>query len=144
MAKPSKLDVEEKPWKYVGYRGYTEIISSDDDFYVLRRFDNINVRLALRLQDDISSLEERLEYLDVAYSSKEAQDLNNGTFRDDLEDRAELLDLLLEKVEQYSKYRISILVHNVNVPRQPPYSTVHPKEIPPGAKTRCEKYQEMA
>lgn len=144
MTKPSKLDVEEKPWKYVGYRGYTEFISSDDDFYVLRRFGNINIRLALRLQDDISSLEERLEDLDVIYSSKEAEDLNNGTFRDDLEDRAELLDLLLEKVERYSKYRISMLIHLVNVSRQPPYSAIQPKEIPPSAKTGCEKHQEMA
>lgn len=103
MAEISKLEVEEKPWKYVGYPGYTKFISSDDDFYILRRFDKLNVRLCLRLQDEISGLEEHLSCLDDEYSRRESEDVNNGTFRDDLEDRAKLLVLLLDKVERYSE-----------------------------------------
>ena len=103
MTEITKLDIEKKPWKYIGYRGYAEFISSDDDFYILRRFDKLNARLCLRLQDEICNLEERLDEVDREYSGRESEDVNNGTFRDDLEDRAELLNLLSDKVERYSE-----------------------------------------
>ena len=103
MTEITELDIEEKPWKYIGYRGYAEFISSDDDFYILRRFDKLNARLCLRLQDEVCNLEERLSEIDHQYSRRESEDVNNGTFRDDLDDRAQLLDLLMDKIERYSK-----------------------------------------
>ena len=103
MSEITKFDVQEKPWKYIGYRGYAEFISSEEDFCIFRRFDKLNARLCLRLQDEISDFEEQLESLDHEYSRRESEDVNNGTFRDDLEERDELLDILLDKVEQYSE-----------------------------------------
>jgi len=32
-----RRELDEKPWKYVGYRGYTEFLVSDNDFLVFRR-----------------------------------------------------------------------------------------------------------
>lgn len=104
MEKPTQPDIEEKPWKYLGYRGYAEFLASDDDFLIFRRFDKLNARLALRLQDNICVLEEQLEEIDQRYSMKASKDWNNGTFRDDLKDREELLDVLLKKLERYSEY----------------------------------------
>ncbi|KAK7403419.1 hypothetical protein QQX98_010832 [Neonectria punicea] len=60
----SDYEIRKKPWKYIGYRGYSDFISSEDDFFVLRRFDVLNVRVALALQDELSVLEEDLSRLD--------------------------------------------------------------------------------
>ncbi|RYP88543.1 hypothetical protein DL769_000239 [Monosporascus sp. CRB-8-3] len=58
---PTDLEVQRKPWKFVGYKRYADFISSDDDFFILRRFSSLNVRVALALQDQISVLEEQLD-----------------------------------------------------------------------------------
>ncbi|KAK1496173.1 hypothetical protein CTAM01_08360 [Colletotrichum tamarilloi] len=81
---PTEEEIQEKPWKYIGYKGYTNFISSDDDFFVLRRFDSLNVRAALALQDELSWLEEELGVLDNEFSAKAADDFNNGTLRQDV------------------------------------------------------------
>ena len=33
-----KEEIDVKPWKYIGYRGYVDFIASENDFYIMRRF----------------------------------------------------------------------------------------------------------
>jgi len=91
-------DIDDKGWKYTGYRQFSCFIASSPDFFLVRRFDVLNARVALNLQDQLSELEERLEALDILYSRKEAQDVNNGTFRDELPDCATLLAKIQSKL----------------------------------------------
>ena len=65
------------------------------------------MRIILALQDQITVLEKKLESLDRKYSRKEAEDVDNGCLRDDIEDRSSLLDLISQKIERYSKEAIT-------------------------------------
>ncbi|RTE71498.1 hypothetical protein BHE90_014096 [Fusarium euwallaceae] len=101
---PSEEEVQRKPWKFIGYKGYTEFISSEDDWFILRRFDTLNVRVALALQDEISVLEEQLKELDESYSQRESPDRHNGRFRGDAEDRRALTELISDKLYKYNAF----------------------------------------
>jgi hypothetical protein len=96
-------EIDQKPWKYIGYKGYSDFIASENDFLILRRFASVSARIALELQDEVVILEERLEELDRESSRREMQDVDNGTFRDDIPERKEVLRGLREKIMQYSK-----------------------------------------
>lgn len=37
---PSPEETKEKPRKYIGYKGYSEFIASETDYYVLRSFEH--------------------------------------------------------------------------------------------------------
>lgn len=89
------------PWKYVGYRGYSRFISSDDDFCILRRFSVLNVRVSLALQNQLVILERQLNELDNKYED-EAQ-IHNGRFEGDEKDREELISCIEEKLRKYSR-----------------------------------------
>ncbi|CAH0028372.1 unnamed protein product [Clonostachys rhizophaga] len=91
-SQPTKTEILDKPWKYVGYDGYSKFIASDSDFFILRRFSTLNVRIALALQDDISSLEEELAALDKKYSMKSHVDVHNGSLRHDQRDRKAVVE----------------------------------------------------
>ncbi|CAJ0548693.1 Ff.00g023060.m01.CDS01 [Fusarium sp. VM40] len=104
---PSAEDLQRKPWKFIGYRGYTSFIASDHDFHIFRRFKELNVRTALLLQDGISCLEEQLAQMDDTHSKKTAQDVHNGSFRKDaVEDRMLALELISEKLYRYNKFML--------------------------------------
>ncbi|KAK1625616.1 hypothetical protein BDP81DRAFT_496119, partial [Colletotrichum phormii] len=103
---PTDGDIEEKPWRYIGYKGYTQFIASEDDFFLLRRFDVLNVRVGLALQDEISELEQDLEAMDGVLSGKDAEDFNNGTLRQDVDERSELIKLIQKKLGKYNKFLI--------------------------------------
>jgi hypothetical protein len=47
-----------KPSKEIGYRGLSAFLASDSGFLIFRRFDTLNARLLLYLQDQIVVLEE--------------------------------------------------------------------------------------
>jgi hypothetical protein len=98
----TKEEIEKKPWKYIGYKGYSNFIASENDFYILRRFASLNARVALTLQDQISVLEEQLDDLDKHCSRRDAEDLHNGSFRDDREERTALVEMIYEKLTKYS------------------------------------------
>lgn len=106
---PTEKDIYKQPWRYIGYRGYSEFLSSDDDFFLLRRFGALNARIALSLQDQVSALEERLRELDQEYTRSDSPPINNGTLRDDKEDRAELICQITAKLREYSKFLIILL-----------------------------------
>lgn len=95
-------EIAEKPWKYIGYKGYSSFLASEKDFYIFRRFASLNIRIALALQDQVAQLEEELEEIDSEYSRRSAEDLHNGSFRCDREDRTELLEKIALKLSQYS------------------------------------------
>lgn len=92
-----------RPWKYIGYRGYSKFIASEDNFFLLRRFDVLNVRVALALQDEISQLEQELENIDNMTSEVNGPIFNNGSFRGDVEDRSQLVKQISKKLRHYSE-----------------------------------------
>ncbi|KAI0021779.1 hypothetical protein F4780DRAFT_736560 [Xylariomycetidae sp. FL0641] len=102
----SNNDIEMKAWKHVGYKGYAQFLSSDHDFLIVRRFDTLSIRAVLALQDKVTNLETMLAQLDNKYSRQEATDVNNGTLRDDMADRAALMDELIEALSRYRNFII--------------------------------------
>ncbi|CAG9972447.1 unnamed protein product [Clonostachys byssicola] len=102
--KPTEAEIRQKPWKYVGYDGYSKFIASDSDFFILRRFNTLNIRIALALQDDVSYLEEELTALDQKYSMKNHKDVNNGTFRDEMKDREAIVQQITRKLTIYNEF----------------------------------------
>ncbi|VUC33306.1 unnamed protein product [Clonostachys rosea] len=101
---PTEAEILEKPWKHIGYNGYSKIMASNSDLFILRRFSNLNVRIALALQDDVSFLEEELTALDEKYSVKTRENVHNGTLRDDIEDRKALLQQITKKLSIYNEF----------------------------------------
>jgi len=100
---PSEKEIQQKPWKYHGYRTFSQVIASDTDFFVIRRFGALNARVILALQDDISQLEEQLASLENLYSSKDYEDINNGSFRQESKPgRAAIIRELKVKLKEYS------------------------------------------
>lgn len=89
------------PWKYVGYHGYSRFISSDDDFFILRRFSVLNVRISLALQNQLVMLERQLNELDNKYEGE--PQIHNGRFEGDEKDREELISCIEEKLRKYSR-----------------------------------------
>lgn len=91
--------------KYVGYKEFARFVSSDDDFFALRRFDRTHCRALLALQDEIHILEERLDALDHSLSTREPVCSNNGTFRNDpCPERKEILDELVSRLGIYGSF----------------------------------------
>jgi len=73
---------------------------------MVRRFGALNARVALALQDEITQLEDRLNWLDeYDVDNVPDKDYNNGTFRDDLnEERKALMQQEIpKKLMEYSK-----------------------------------------
>jgi hypothetical protein len=106
LSEITKGDVELKPWKYIGYRGFSSFVASDNDFFFLRRFGTLHARVLLALQDEITVLEDRLRALDVLASRKCAPDRHNGSFRFDkteCPERTGLMWDIYQKLGQYSK-----------------------------------------
>ncbi|KAL7943826.1 hypothetical protein V8C42DRAFT_328546 [Trichoderma barbatum] len=89
------------PWRYIGYRGYSRFISSVNDFFILRRFSVLNVRVALALQHQLVMLERQLDELDDKYEGDPP--VHNGRFEGDAEDREELLSRIEEKLRKYNE-----------------------------------------
>ena len=96
-------DFDKKPWKYIGYKGYSEFLASESNFLVFKRFNTADTRIALVLQDRVSELTERLKEVDEKYSDKSAKDVNSSSLRRDQPDRKLLLQELHEALVKYSQ-----------------------------------------
>ncbi len=96
-------EIEKKLWKYIRYKGYAKFIASDNDFYIVRKFALLNTRVTLALQDQIAVLETDLDELDAQYSKRDADNPHNESFRDNREDRTELIEKLTRKLAKYSE-----------------------------------------
>ncbi|KAK7999430.1 hypothetical protein PG990_012030 [Apiospora arundinis] len=120
FVEPTDEDIQIKPWKYVGYRGYSKFLASDDDLLIFRRFSVLNTRTLLSLQDKICELEQELYEVDKIYGGKNSEDYNNGTFRNDLQDRTELLGKITSTISQYNALLLqqSALRNHPNAPQR--------------------------
>ncbi|KAH8174765.1 hypothetical protein LIA77_06184 [Sarocladium implicatum] len=123
QAGPTEQDVQDMPWKYIGYRGYSEFLSSDDENFILRRFATLNVRVALALQDKVSRLEGELSGFDALHSIPDPVEYNNGTLRGDLPTRTLILDRLTSALERYSKTYADTFILQVKALHQFPQAT---------------------
>ena len=100
---PSQQDVDLKPWKYAGYRSFCEFVSSDEDFFVLRRFGSLTARVLLDLQDQLARLEENLEDIEQQVRQRDAPDVHNGSFRQDPQaQRKEIIQEAQRVLREYS------------------------------------------
>ncbi|KAI0539624.1 hypothetical protein GGR58DRAFT_463552 [Xylaria digitata] len=106
MEEPWPEEIQKQPWKYVGYRRYSELLSSDSDLLIFRRFGALNARVGLLLQDKISLLEEKLVDMDKEYSRRDADPINNGSLRDDIDERSALLNEVAYHLDKYNKFLI--------------------------------------
>lgn len=103
LTPPSQAEIENKPWKYLGYPSFAIWSASSKDALVLRRFNAAHARVILFMQDQIAQKEEELESLD-RYCVTRPDNIDNGTFRYDMEPRRyALLDDLRVRLKEYSK-----------------------------------------
>jgi len=99
----TQREVDEKPWKYVGYHGYTKFLASETDFLIFQRCGAVSARILLRLQDRVVVLQKKLDKLDRKLKRREAKDIHNGSFRQDDADREHVLNELQVALSEYSK-----------------------------------------
>jgi len=87
-----------------GHEGFSEFMSSGSDFFIFRRFDNINARIILWLRDQIIQRGERLDALHEgpAYVPNRG---NDGLKQDakHRKERERLMSELSRLVHKYSK-----------------------------------------
>ena len=102
MASEIKGEEPDKPWKYIGYRGFCDFLASDNDLFVLRRFSSLSARVLLALQDELSQLEHELTGLEAEITKKDAPDIHNGTFREDRQQRR--LQIILTASQRLAAY----------------------------------------
>ncbi len=77
-------------------------MASDDDFFVIRKFGCASARATLFLQDQITQLEEELQYQDDLCRQAPKEDADCGTFRHDhWPRRNQILADLASKLERY-------------------------------------------
>jgi hypothetical protein len=97
-------DLAQKPWKYLGYRAFSDLVASDDSLLMVRRFSVLTARVLLSLQDALTQDEERLEKLERQLAAKDAADVHNGSFRQEPQQkRKELLQEIDAKLRNYSR-----------------------------------------
>lgn len=70
------------PWKYDGYRSFCRFMASGDDFFIIRRFQDLNARTILWMQDRIVQFEEDLKRIDQMVEDADlSHNLRNDSFR---------------------------------------------------------------
>jgi hypothetical protein len=100
----TKEQVNAKPWRYLGYPGFSSFIASDDNFFILRRFETLHARVLLALQDHLTVLESNLTAQDEDASQ---DDYNNGTFREDrIQERVVLITEIQKQLGRYSECHV--------------------------------------
>ena len=111
---PSSHDVDTKAWKYTGYRSFCKFVSSDEDFFILRRFGALSARVLLDLQDQLTCLEADLEALEQHHRQKDVPDIHNGSFRRETQpERKRLVSEAQRLLREYSKYGVVVTLLEV-------------------------------
>ncbi len=87
-------------------------MASDDDFVVLRKFDQLHIRVLLTMQDNLAELEEQLRNLDEQFAHRNAPDIDNGSIRKDQPERIDLLNRIQLKLVEYCEQVIRFLIVN--------------------------------
>lgn len=94
----------EEAWKYVGYPGLSRLMASSTDCFAVRKFCHLNVRVLLKLQDDIVKLERKLMDMDLHSMNMAAGKGGCGSFRLDADTpRERLLNVIAENTKDYSE-----------------------------------------
>ncbi|KAH8800245.1 hypothetical protein F5884DRAFT_891092 [Xylogone sp. PMI_703] len=111
--KPTQKEIDEKPWKYLGYNAFSSYLVADPDNLVVRRFNKLFGRGILYMQDQLSELETKLEELDKRYrdTGPGEREYDNGTARNDLPDRKALVDEIVKT--QYKYYKMILMYSQV-------------------------------
>ena len=108
-------------WKYVGYPGFSRFMASSNDCFALRKFTSLNVRVLLRLQNNVVELERRLDEMDNFTKNLPPDQGGCASFRLDADSpREELLEEIDVALAKYSKS----LAHLYPIVRMPAL-TVH-------------------
>lgn len=86
-------------------------MASEDDFFVFRRFQNLNAQTILWMQDRISGIEERLNAIHKGIESAPTDSKwKNCSFRWDqqyVRERHTLMEELSRLLHQYSQFEIT-------------------------------------
>lgn len=107
---PTSEEINSKPWKYLGYEEYSSFISSDDDFFVVRRFSALTARIILALQDQLCEFEEGLEKLEKSLKRFDSPAVHNGSFREEKRtDRMDLVWKINRTLREYSRLSPELL-----------------------------------
>jgi hypothetical protein len=97
------------PWRDIGYRGASEWMASEDDFFIIRRFAALNTRVLLAKQAEISQFEKQLDKMDDP-----ALKIDNSTFLGDMHpERRTLIERLWKELKEYSKQSLPLTSWNV-------------------------------
>ncbi|KAF2019875.1 hypothetical protein BU24DRAFT_128329 [Aaosphaeria arxii CBS 175.79] len=103
---PDATAKRKKAWKYEGYQEFSKWMASDDDFFVIRRFQSLNAHVILYMQNRIVKIEERLEQIHANNENTEGQ-RNNGSFSWDMKNEPERDRLMCELttvLHHYNQY----------------------------------------
>lgn len=91
-------------WKHVGYPGFCKLMGSSDELLALRFFRDLNVRVLLRLQNDIVRLERVLKQQDDYTKGLPVDQGSCASLRLDAgSPREETLTQLQHRLKDYSK-----------------------------------------
>lgn len=115
------IEVQKPPWKQIGYRGFCKFHVSDDDFFMLRRFGELSSRVLLAMQDELAEREDELNALEAHLSSTSAEDIHNGSFREEQShERLALIHAINQKLRSYNELVLqhSELRRRPSVPRK--------------------------
>ena len=100
---PTPDEIRSKNWMYVGYRGASQWMASDNDFFVVRRFATLNTRMLLTKQTQIYKLEQQLNDLEKPWHDiHSVKDHDNSTVMNDIYERERILENLWKKLKDYS------------------------------------------
>ena len=100
----NEADIQEKPWKYIGYQSFSAFVASDNDFFILRKFGALSARVLLGLQDQLTCLEQDLNELEKNTREKSAPDVHNGSFRQETQEGRQVLVCHAQRLlRQYSQ-----------------------------------------
>nr|KAK5443051.1 hypothetical protein LTR18_005728 [Exophiala xenobiotica] len=107
-------DDEKRKWgfKFSGYPAFARWMGTSEDFFLIRRFGDLNARVLLAMQDDIMQLEERLQAIDKRYedaffdkaTQKPLTPSRNDTLRCDPDpERKKILGKLKTMLKEYNE-----------------------------------------
>ncbi|KAL3961267.1 hypothetical protein ACCO45_002790 [Purpureocillium lilacinum] len=93
-------------WRDEGYPGFSKWMASSDDFLVLRRFGQLNVRVLLLMQDRIVRKEEELANIDAhgRLHGDDSKADSSSLRKEPLPEREAILDELKTMLHEYNEY----------------------------------------
>ncbi|KAF2432599.1 hypothetical protein EJ08DRAFT_567086, partial [Tothia fuscella] len=93
-------------YKELGYRAFSQLLASEQTFFMVRRFGALNARVALCLQDKLTELSDRLDGYDEDNTHPQMGDVHNGTFREEHDsNRKKLIEgELLNNLTKYNNF----------------------------------------